>query len=303
MDDNKKLYDITDQVKTEEDAYVTWQVPGYMALQWELPKITSFNIRPRSVIPNDLECKVDVNFQIESSDPLIQEAYDDGDLLVKVDTIDDPVQSNDIDVYGEQTYYNANFKSTDEEGKLTADKTIDEEGNEEKTLTIRAYPQIKTGERTISYRQFESSLLVNLQDVLSTKNTFIASDYYTYKVFGNTVTLNFNINAPVVTAGEVSLNIYAKPLVQCLTVEDLSTVEDWTLVSEEGIYDGVGQQIIEIQLPDTEGYGRENIYVLKFELTDTLTTIVAYKLLIASELMNDFSKEEYPFFDLIPITR
>lgn len=299
MDDNKKLYDITDQVKTGEDCYATWQVPGYLALQWELPKITSFNIKPRSVIPDDTTCKVDINFQIESDDPLLQEAYDASDLQVKIETVEEPVVSNDIDVYGVQTYYNANLKSGP---TMTAEKTVDEEGNEDKVLTINAYPQIKTDGRLISYKQFQSSLSLSLNDLLSAKNTFIASEYYTYHVNGTTVTLNFNINAPVITAGEVSLKIYAKPLSECLSIDDLTKVEDWQVVTEDGVYDGVGQQIIQIELPDTDGYGPENVYVLKFELTDTVTTIDSYKLLIASELMNSFSKEQYPFFDQIPIT-
>lgn len=90
MDSNKKLHDITDSIILDgKEHCATWQVPGFMAAQWVLPEITAFNIKPRyvSVGSYDNECSVDINFQVESEDPLVALAHDNNDLEININSI------------------------------------------------------------------------------------------------------------------------------------------------------------------------------------------------------------------------
>lgn len=286
IDDDKNLHDISNDIIIDGESHcVTWRVPGYLAARWELPIIDSFTIRPKSIKPSTNNTYIaDINYQIESSSDLIEKANKERDLYVN--TNGTLLQSNnDVDRYESLTYHNIHGQST-----LNANVA-------DNTLTISAKPIIKWDKYSIEYDQFLSNLVIDLNNKFNKENTHIASEYYTYSINGNVATLNFNIDNPVVSNGDITLKIYALPIKEAAENKNYLISPNWVEVSKGNVYDGVGQQIIEIFLPK-----EENIYLLRFDLSDdVIEPVSTYKVIICSEIMNQFSRSEYDFFDEIPM--
>lgn len=170
------------------------------------------------------------------------------------------------DEYPGLQYYNADFK-----GNLQSNKD---------TLEIEAYPRIRTADgHYIHYTQFLTKLTIDLKNIFSASSVKLGTDYYNYVINGKKATLNFNIDCPIVSSGEIALDIYAYPLSAYYSngYESLDNITDWVKTTGAGAYDGVGQQIIPIELPQ-----EEDVYILRFDLGDDLSTSHTYKLLICS---------------------
>lgn len=284
--DENKLIDITDDIKTDgNEHYVTWEVPGWLAFRWELPVIEQCEIFPKSINPESGESKI--NFRLTSNDQTVLDAYNGNDISIDVNSRAAETPEREIDEYDAIRYFNYTYP-------LTFDIPEDQQ------LIITAKPKINCGEREVIYPDADP-YIIDCKNRFSKENTQIANEYYTYQVSDNTITFNFNVNASVVTTGEVELYIKAVPIAQYINNNyQIDEAWEWTDISNGNVFDGVGQQIIQVDLPEEFV---ENILLIRFELTDGMATVYAYKTAICSELINVFTRNDYEDFTKIPVTK
>jgi len=317
LNNDKKLYDITDDVKDttlefqDSDVMnsVTWTCPGWICAKPELFNINYFNLYvtklsyPRiysdeNTLSNKLKFSIDTQTQIYSSNIdkttinnyknkikykcIYDNDSEDGDWT------DIIISNKTSSVYGESSIIEINTN----EVEINLSEPLNPIGNNKDTkskkvnqIKICAVPYITSDiENNNGYgyifNQFRVEYTIDLDKLINAKDINIF-DTYKYIVNDSGVNVNFNINLPIDNINQeesVKLKIY--PLVNN---NGKLTKGDTHLKCYEHI-NLLGQNLINISF-DQEGFLKNNIYILSIELTKDYSRD---QILITSELMNQF---------------
>lgn len=299
LDDKNTLHNITSEINTDGSFHgVTWQVPGYLAARWRLPQIeeNGFSIQPKSI--NLSTRTATMKCQIGSRDSLIDDAHKNNVLsVVELNKDGDLVKDSKTDNYvSSTTKESVNYDSVNYYGaEITT--TVPEDATTTYQTTIA--PAINVDNNHIllfdKFKQLTSA--IDLSNVFSDENTFVANTEYNYSVNGRNGTIRFNVDCNVVSNGDISLTVSAIPLYKFINNGYILNEHiNWTPISKDNVFDGVGQNIVELEFPE-----EEQMYVLKFSITDGISEPVdTYKLFICSDIMNKFTATEYPDYSKIP---
>lgn len=304
--ENKELINITDLVIPDAQYhYVKWKVPGYFATRWRLPQINEngFSVRTKSITLKD-PATATINCQIASDDELIDNLYEKQKLYsIELENAEGTVKDNTSLMEDRIIYDSVNYYNTDIKCKVEVKK--DDTGKYIKDYQTFLAPYAKgagdNGDiKKLLFDQFiQASEAIDLNNTFNPENTHIADEYYNYTVNDNKATVSFNVDCSVVSEGEVGLYIDYVPLKDYInnnySVDGLFSDSD----DRDNVFDGIGQNIIELTLPE-----EEQVYLLRIEMSDGITDpVYCYKILICSEFMNEFDKEEYPNFEDITMDR
>lgn len=298
LDDKNTLHNITSEINTDGSFHgVTWQVPGYLAARWRLPQIeeNGFSIQPKSI--NLSTRTATMKCQIGSRDSLIDDAHKNNVLsVVELNGNDALVKDSKTDNYvSSTTKESVNYDSVNYYGAEITTTVPEDETN---TYQTTIAPAINVDNNHIllfdKFKQLTSA--IDLSNVFSDENTFIANTEYNYSIEGKRGVVRFNVDCNVVSNGDISLKISEIP-VHIFINNNYEIDPNWSWDELGGdVFDGAGQNIVELVFPE-----EEQMYVLRFTITDGVSESVnVYKLFICSELMNAFSPTEYPDYSKIP---
>lgn len=316
LNNDKKLYDITDDVKDttlefqDSDVMnsVTWTCPGWICAKPELFNINYFNLYvtklsyPRiysddDIFDNKLKFSIDTQTQIYSAN-IDKTTINNYKNKIKYKCIYDN-DSEDEDwtdiiignkassVYGESSIIEISTNEVEINlsqplnligNKVTKSKKVNQ-------IKVCAVPYITSDiENNNGYgyifNQFRVEYTIDLDKLINAKDINIF-DTYKYIVNDSGVSINFNINLPIDNINQeesVTLKIY--PLVN---KNKKLTKGDKYLISREDI-NLLGQNLINIDF-DQKEFLKNNIYILSVELTKNYSRD---QILITSELMNQF---------------
>lgn len=294
--ENKELINITDLVIPDAQYhYVKWKVPGYFATRWRLPQINEngFSVRTKSITLKD-PATATINCQIASDDELIDNLYEKNELFsIELENAEGAVKDNKSLMEDRIVYDSVNYYNTDIKCKVEVEK--DDAGKYVKDYQTFLAPYAEGAKKLLFDQFIQASEAIDLNNTFNPENTHIADEYYNYTVNDNKATVNFNIDCSVVSEGEVGLYIDYVPLSAYInkgySVDGLFSDSD----DRDNVFDGIGQNIVELTFDKPE-----QVYLLRIEMSDGITDpVYCYKILICSEFMNEFDKEQYPDFEAI----
>ncbi len=316
LSDDKKLFEIEipDEYLNDPDLHpVLWETPGWLAARYRLANIDSFNVNIKSVSTQefilddeDLQIDVNLNFQLELSDPLfINNPNTINDLKIDI-----KIYNNDVDpgkllisqiipengleliqynplstIYFTNSIFN--IKSTD---FLEIDKkiTIDD------TLIIVATPILNSRIDTITYDQFATTLSFNLSETSSASSISIADTLYKYYVNdNNTITLEFNVNGPFLNNSAVELRYQIFKVIPD-SGNNLISVRDEVVIPGFNLF---GQNIVLLNFDNS--FLPEDIYFLVFSFYQGDKVIKkTVKIFIPSKTFNEYYSSMSTFDNL-----
>jgi len=163
--------------------------------------IEDCQIYPKSINPESGDAVI--NYRITANDLNVQNAFDNNDL--SIDPYDGEINGDmtkSVDAYDTVKYFNLTYP--------LKYNLKDENDEQIERLELKARPVITSDGINIKYPDGEP-YIVDLKNIFSDYNTSIAQEYFTYIVDNEakTTTFTFDVDASVVTTGEVALKLSA----------------------------------------------------------------------------------------------
>lgn len=327
VDENRKTYNITDQITINSDyKYIEWNIPGWIGIKPRFANIDDLKINVRKLIIPTYSSKltISLNFQILASDPIFAKYLESGssDLYIrlKVKALNNNIESNlldteviDINIKKYIKYNNDTFiYRVDWSPSTTFDVT------ETSILNIEATPILKVNINSrnidVLYDSCRKTLSINLNKRGDPAQLRVGDNSWWYRTDSEDklLTLKFDTvgldNASVLSEDVyLSYSIYRVNNNSLTLVEGNSgnkyqniLLEDWNLL---------GETIIEFPLMEftQNNYTnypnrlyQEDVYIFEFKFwedTNCTTAIqgssVFKKMVVATKLMNDFGDTCY----------
>lgn len=311
IDENRKKYNITDLVKTDNEWHPTaWQIPGWLSAQYRIGTFDDFIMSVRSISAPTLgngpfDCKVNLNFQFRISDYL---------FLPK--TVNNKSNENDIksDIGikikfsngKEETIYlnKGKFINWYSDSKiLWIDTTVElKELYFGQNIKITATPFVEITvnniTKRIDYDSFEETYNIYLNSIGSYEDFTFGNDIWKFYIDeddNESLYIEYDVTGPNVTKNEVQLYY------RVLDIDGETELKTWDLVNN---YAGITPQGIGT-LSFNERFEKEAIYVLEFafyeagvDLKEISDLHTIKKLVIASQIFSDFVGEYSNFNDI-----
>lgn len=299
---------------------VSWQVPGWIALQYKLfaPDKFTLNVREINVpeffldstnqeLLNDKTetISITVNTQITISDK---------DFIANLEDIANSYKTS------KESYFKVQYRKyiKGKEGSENYVPLIDPQQvksynydsntlllynnyeatwtynyNEETftktdTLCIEAIPYTEFNGNKLFYDQFKSTYEFDLSNIKSVNDFSIAENIFTYRVDNDSVLINFDAVGPFTNTGSRNYKY---------TIYSIS--EDWSL-KELSEITGVGELLIGqniLNISFNENFYKENIYIIKLGILDKDNNEILFKehFLVTTELLNEYYNESYDY--------
>lgn len=289
----------------EDFKSVFWNTPGWLTGQYRLALMDEFNMYLKSItLPafSPGETFAIPSIQLNSSFLITDRLLVDSptvanDLHIEYKAYrlvgSDLANKEELSILGETTYTTANLEKyaiTDAMVNLyhNLEFSIPESIGcvVDDTILIEAVPYIEYNGHVIYYNQFKYSLELPLNSVSNASDISIADSIYKYSVDDEYLTLAFNINGPFQSSSGITLdchlyNATSSAITECKNFQLLDPN-----VSGSNV---VTVAFDNIDSTSDSSFTKENIYLLEVLLKlgeEVLSS--AYRLVVASELMNPF---------------
>lgn len=327
FDENRRSYDITENINNDKQNkqptqgfyHVSWDIPGWIAVQPKFAEITDFSINiKRIVVPSygNSDIKLNLNFQLTTDDILYTKNATNaaGDLKVKF-TI------TAVKKDGTTTTVGPNYTALSEIIDLKNGSLVfhsNDWGNElhlsaseYATLTIEAVPYIEANNSVnVFYDNFAKTLTFNLGQKGSVDDFDIGKGRFWY----NTDSKNLEFNLIFDTKGLANSSVMEEDVFLFYSLYKLdnnpvSYIENNVVKYYENMpckdWNIIGETTISLKMKEFTSanwnssnyyFYPEEFYIVKFNFYDTgelsqdqqpLNETPIYKFITASELMNN----------------